>query len=89
MRVIGSAALEAVTVAAGIAHGAITIHCKLWDIAAAAAIVLEAGGTVTRPDGTPLFPFDLTGYAGAKTPFLVAGPQAHGELLEFMRSRPG
>ncbi len=89
VRVIGSAALEAVTVAAGIAHGAITIHCKLWDIAAAAAIVLEAGGMVTRPDGSQLFPFDLTNYSGGKTPFLVAGPQAHAELVELMRSRPG
>src|SRR5215213_9019583 len=47
VRMIGSAALEAAQVAAGVAHGAVTINGKLWDVAAAAAIVLEAGGVIT------------------------------------------
>lgn len=85
VRMLGSAALEAVQVAAGCAHGAITLNGKLWDVAAAAAVVLEAGGTLTRLDGAPLFPYDLRGYAGGKTPFLAAGPAAHGELLAELR----
>jgi myo-inositol-1(or 4)-monophosphatase len=81
IRILGSAALEAAQVAAGVAHGAITLNGKLWDIAASAAIVLEAGGLVTDPAGQPIFPFDLRNYAGAKVPFLAAAPAAQPELL--------
>jgi fructose-1,6-bisphosphatase/inositol monophosphatase family enzyme len=81
LRVLGSAAIEAVHVASGVAHGAITLNGKLWDIAASAAIVLEAGGVVSDPQGNPIFPFDLRNYAGAKIPFLAAGPAAHPELV--------
>lgn len=81
LRMLGSAALEAVQVGAGTAHGALTMHGKLWDLAAAAAIVLEAGGVVSDHAGRPVFPFDLTGYAGAKVPFLAAAPGAHAGLL--------
>jgi len=88
LRCLGSAALDAVQVAAGAAHGAITINGKLWDIAAPAAIVLEAGGEVTDPTGKPIFPFDLREYAGAKVPFLAAGPAAHKQLLEDIRRHP-
>ena len=34
LRMLGSAALEAVQVAAGVAHGAITVNGKLWDCTA-------------------------------------------------------
>jgi myo-inositol-1(or 4)-monophosphatase len=81
LRMLGSAALEAVQVGAGVAHGAITLHGKLWDLAAAAAIVLEAGGTLSDLAGKPVFPIDLAGYAGAKVPFLAAAPEAHAGLL--------
>jgi myo-inositol-1(or 4)-monophosphatase len=81
VRMLGSAALEAVQVAAGVAHGAVTINGKLWDVAAPAAIVLEAGGILTDPRGRPVFPFDLRRYAGAKVPFLAAAPAAHAELV--------
>ena len=37
VRMLGSAALEAVQVAAGVAHGAVTVNGKLWDVAAPAA----------------------------------------------------
>ena len=37
LRILGSAALEATYVAAGVAHGAVTVNGKLWDVAAAAA----------------------------------------------------
>jgi myo-inositol-1(or 4)-monophosphatase len=81
IRVLGSAALEAVQVAAGVAHGAITVNGKLWDAAAPAAIVLEAGGVITDLTGRAVFPFDLNQYQGAKVPFLAAGPGAQAELL--------
>ena len=50
IRILGSAALEAAQVAAGVAHGAVTCNGKLWDIAAPAAIVLEAGGLMVGED---------------------------------------
>jgi myo-inositol-1(or 4)-monophosphatase len=88
IRVLGSAAIEAVQVAAGVAHGAITVNGKLWDVAAPAAIVLEAGGMVTAFDGRPIFPFDLRNYTGAKVPFLASAPAAQVELMREMREHP-
>ena len=85
IRVLGSAALEAIQVAAGIAHGAITINGKLWDVVAPAAILLEAGGVISDLDGKPIFPFRLESYQGAKVPFLAATPLTHDELLAEIR----
>ena len=81
LRMLGSAALEAVQVGAGVAHGAVTVNGKLWDAVAPCAVVLEAGGVVTDLRGEAVFPFDLTRYQGAKVPFLAAGPAAHATLL--------
>jgi myo-inositol-1(or 4)-monophosphatase len=88
MRILGSAALEATMVAAGVAHAAITCNGKLWDCCAPAALVIEAGGVMTDFSGRQIFPFDLRKYAGAKVPFLTAGPVAHGELLQEIRANP-
>lgn len=85
LRMLGSAALEAIQVAAGVAHGAVTVNGKLWDVAAPAAIVLEAGGVLTTLGGERIFPFDVRNYGGAKMPFLAAAPAAHAELLREMR----
>jgi myo-inositol-1(or 4)-monophosphatase len=82
IRILGSAALEAAMVAAGVAHGAITVNGKLWDIAAPAALVLESGALLTNLTGGPIFPYNLIGYTGAKVPFLAAGPAAQARLLE-------
>jgi len=86
IRILGSAALEAAQVAAGIAHGAVTLNGKLWDLAAAAAVVLEAGAVITDPQGRNIFPFDLQGYSGAKVPFLAAAPAAQAQLLREINS---
>jgi myo-inositol-1(or 4)-monophosphatase len=81
IRILGSAALEATQVAAGVAHGAVTVNGKLWDAAAPAALVLEAGGSITDLRGKPIFPFDLRRYEVAKVPFLAAAPEAKDQLL--------
>ena len=86
VRILGSAALEGVAVAAGVAHAAVTVNGKLWDAAAPAAVVLAAGGTFTAPDGAAIFPFDLRGYDGGKVPFLAAGPAARDEMLALIRA---
>ena len=88
LRILGSAALEATCVAAGIAHAAITVNGKLWDVAAPAAIILEAGGVITNISGGAVFPFDLRRYNGAKVPFLATTPAAQRPLLELIASNP-
>jgi myo-inositol-1(or 4)-monophosphatase len=88
MRILGSAALEAVLVGAGVAHGAVTVNGKLWDVAAPAAILAEAGATLTDLRGKPIFPFDLAKYQGRKVPFLAAGPAAHSALLSELIRYP-
>ena|SRR5947209_5042491 len=88
LRMMGSAALEATQVAAGIAHAAVTVNGKLWDVVAPAALVLEAGGRITDLKGVDVFPFDLRGYVGAKVPFLAAAPNAQEELLAEIRKNP-
>ena len=81
LRMLGSAALECAQVGAGTACGAITLNGKLWDVVAAAAVVLGAGGRITDFSGREVFPFDLTGYSGGKVPFLAAAPLAQAPLL--------
>jgi fructose-1,6-bisphosphatase/inositol monophosphatase family enzyme len=88
VRILGSAALEATLVAAGVAHAAITVNGKLWDVAAPAALILESGGTITDLEGRAIFPFKLDRYAGAKVPFLAAGSKAHAELLRQITQYP-
>jgi len=87
-RILGTAALEAAQVAAGVAHGAVTCNGKLWDVTAPAAIVLEAGGLLTDLSGKPIFPFELQNYVGAKVPFLAAAPAAQAELLREFSEYP-
>ena len=88
MRILGSAALEAIHVAAGIAHAAVTVNGKLWDIAAPAAIVLEAGGVVVSPTGEDVFPYRLDNYAGSKVPYIAADKQAAGTIVKEMLDHP-
>jgi fructose-1,6-bisphosphatase/inositol monophosphatase family enzyme len=88
LRIFGSAAIEAVQVAAGIAHGAVTVNGKLWDCVAPAAIAIEAGATVTDLHGKPIFPYALSNYAGAKVPYLTAAPKARDQLLRCIAEAP-
>lgn len=88
IRMGGSAALDAMQVASGVAHGSVTTNGKLWDIAAPAAILLESGAKLTDLKGGEIFPFDLRSYSGAKVPFLASAPKAQEELLREMRWHP-
>lgn len=88
IRMLGSAAIEAAQVAAGIAHGAVTMNGKLWDVAAPAALVIEAGGLITDLRGNSIFPFNTAGYEGAKVPFLAAAPAAQRMLLDEIARNP-
>jgi len=61
---------------------------KLWDVAAPAAIVLEAGGLINSPTGGQVFPFDLRNYEGKKVPFVASAPAAQRQLLDEIRNNP-
>lgn len=75
-RVMGSAALDLCLVADGTSAASISLSPKVWDIAAGALLVTEAGGTYLTLDGTPLLPLRAdTEYAGRSAP-AAAGPNA-------------
>jgi len=77
VRRTGSAALNLAYVAAGRMDVFWSFSTKIWDIAAAALMVREAGGTVTAPDGGP---FDLE-----RAHFLAtASPQLHGNFVRLI-----
>ncbi len=78
VRRTGSAALNLAYVAAGLFDAAWSASTKVWDAAAGALLIREAGGVVTsfrgEPVGTP------------KGPFLAAAtPELHQELLARVR----
>jgi len=77
----GSLCLHLAWVAAGLADAAYAIECKLWDIAAGALIIEEAGGIITTPSGRPCWPADLTGYQEGNLPILAGSPTLHAELI--------
>jgi len=86
VRIIGSAALEAASVASGVAAAAVTVNGKLWDCVAPAAVLSAAGGVMTNLRGEPIFPFELRGYTGAKVPFIAASPESLATILSVIRS---
>ena len=65
----GSAALDLCSVASGRAGAYFELSISLWDYAAGALIVSEAGGQVTRIDGSPL------PWTGVKSSVLAASPE--------------
>lgn len=80
-RNLGSTAVQLALVGAGALSATFAKRCKIWDVAAGALIVQEAGGRFTDPRGRPITPFDLTHDPGDDLPFLAAAPQAHEQLL--------
>ena len=82
-RSLGSAALHICSVATGYFDGSLDFYTKLWDIAAAAVILQEAGGRMTHPSGVPLFPLssESSAYQGHDVPFLATNNRIHEECL--------
>ena len=85
-RSLGSAALHICSVATGYFDGSLDFYTKLWDIAAAAVILQEAGGNITHPSGAPLFPLpsDSSAYQGDNAPFLATNRGIHEECLKLL-----
>lgn len=84
VRNLGCTTLHMAYVAAGRIDAALKTTCRLWDVAAGALLVSEAGGVCTRLNGSPLFPIDAASYAGEKLPCLSASRPAHGPLLDLI-----
>ena len=82
LRNLGATTFHLALVACGALAGAFAKRAKLWDVAAGALLVTEAGGRITGADGSELLPFDLSGDPDADVPFLAAAPQAYERLLE-------
>jgi myo-inositol-1(or 4)-monophosphatase len=85
-RGFGSVALHLAFAALGAVDLVLDHKAALWDLAAGAAVLLEAGGCVTTPTGRPLFPFDVTAYRGAPVPFLAGNPLAHAAAVASCRA---
>ena len=73
----GSAALDLCSVAAGRAGVYFELSVCLWDYAAGALLVQEAGGLCTQADGSPL-PFD-----GSRPTILAGGQRAAADFLRL------
>ena len=80
-RATGSTALNLVLLASGCFDAVFGTKCKLWDIAAGAIIIEEAGARLTDHQGRPWFPADLAAYRGTPTPFLAASPALLEQLM--------
>ncbi len=77
IRRAGSAALDLVDVAAGRFDAFWEVSLAPWDIAAGVVLVREAGGRVTRPDGSE----DVLGHG----PIVAGNPALHAWLIDLLR----
>ncbi|MDR0328701.1 MAG: inositol monophosphatase [Planctomycetaceae bacterium] len=79
LRRTGSTALNMAYVAAGRFDATWSFRCHPWDIAAGIILVQEAGGIVTKPDGSPI---DLSD----PSPFCaVASETLHRQLMQVFQ----
>lgn len=86
VRSLGSAAIHLSNVAAGYFDGCIDVNTKLWDVAAGALILQEAGGTFTDHLGNPIFPLEKSSpaYHGDQIPFLATNGKIHQQALRLI-----
>lgn len=80
VRMLGGAAVTLSELAKGTFGAYYMPMLNAWDYAAGAVIVQEAGGVVTRLDGTPL---DFTCHGG----IIAAHPDIYGEVAKWFKPR--
>ncbi|MBM3216283.1 inositol monophosphatase [Candidatus Poribacteria bacterium] len=85
-RSLGAASLHLAYIADGILAAALDPYTKLWDVTAGAVLIEEAGGTVTRWDGSPRFPVGASddAFQGAPFEYLVSNGVRHERLVELL-----
>jgi len=88
LRNLGAATLHLAMVASGALEAAYAKQSKIWDVAAGALLVREAGGRITDPLGGNLLPFNLTADPNLDIPFLAGGQTLHARLLRMIRELP-
>ncbi len=91
LRALGSHALQLAYVACGRLIAAASVETRIWDNAAGALLVQEAGGRYTELSGKPAFPVSPGDAAlrGEPCPCLAAAPDAHGTLLPWLKDLVG
>jgi myo-inositol-1(or 4)-monophosphatase len=86
LRRFGSTALHLCYVALG---GIDFVHddrASLWDIAAAAPVLLEAGGVLTTHEGAPIFPISGAQASGEPIALLAGHPASHAAAVGDVRA---
>ena len=83
-RNFGSSVLHLVWVADGSLEFNLAENLKLWDIAAAGFIVVQAGGRMTTLDGKAFFPLkhDFEYYAEHQVDYLASNGKVHRNVLK-------
>lgn len=84
-RNFGSTAFEMGLIASGAMTGMLGRRVKIWDVAAGALLIQEAGGVFTDPNGEPLTPFSMDADPQQNIPFLAASRRMHEILLDSIR----
>jgi len=85
-RNLGTTALHLAYVAKGSMIGCMTTTTKIWDIAAGALIIENAGGIVTDLNGNPVFPIaDIEKAAKSPHCVLAANQKTHKKLKEILQ----
>lgn len=84
-RNFGSTAFEMGLVASGAMTGMLGRRAKIWDVAAGALLIREAGGVFTNPYGAELLPFRMDADPQQAIPFLASSAAMHSVLLETIR----
>lgn len=78
-RRFGAAALDLAMLAAGSLDGFWEFKLAPWDVAAGVLLITEAGGQVTRIDGSPL------GYLTQRNHIVASNGSLHAEMLEILQ----
>jgi myo-inositol-1(or 4)-monophosphatase len=86
LRGFGSVALHLGYAAIGALDLVVDHKAMVWDVAAGAVILPEAGGVITGPGGEALFPATAGAYRGEPLPFLAGTPSAHAAALAGCRA---
>jgi len=87
LRNLGSAAMHLALVAGGGLSAAFGVKSKIWDVAAGALLLAEAGGVLTDPTGKPMTPFDLSADPDRDLPFFAGSPKVHAALLPSLQAQ--
>jgi myo-inositol-1(or 4)-monophosphatase len=83
VRTLGSTVVQLCDVAAGRLDANVQEQGRIWDLAAAALIVMEAGGRVTSWQGRDIFPIEDP-CSPAHFPSIAAPPRVHRRLVAVL-----